>query len=373
MTALPPAAHLAALMSLDGMWPRRARLVLARRSPEAAWEALLDGALARSVPLLRALRARGPELVQGWAEQARALDVPRLWQRHLQLGIGVTEPRAHPAALREDPAPPTVLFHRGGFDHLDGARVAIVGTRKCTRYGRDVAFDLGAQLAEAGVGVVSGLALGIDAEAHRGALAGTPTAPPIAVVGSGLDMVYPRANDVLWQQVAERGLLLSEAPLGAAPEGWRFPARNRLIAALADVVVVVESHVRGGSMSTVDEALRRDRPVLAVPGSVRSDASAGTNALLAQGAGPVTGVDDILAVLGCTPGPRRPVADDRLAPDEVGTTVLDAVGWQPSTLDQVVLRTAFDVGAVALAVERLIEAGWLVRTGGWLERVPAHR
>src|SRR5262249_38747100 len=151
--------------------------------------------------------------------------------------------------------------------------------------GIDVAFELGRDLAAAGVAVVSGLAVGIDASAHAGALHAA-TSPPIAVVGSGLDVIYPRRNAVLWREVERRGLVLSQAPLGALPEKWRFPARNRLIAALADAVVVVESGTTGGSLHTVTEAVRRDRVVYAVPGPVRSDASAGTNRLLADGAVP---------------------------------------------------------------------------------------
>jgi len=373
MTEIPPAAYAAAILSLEAMWPRRANLILARRTPEAAWRALIAGDLTRSAPLARALRGRAADLLTGWTAEARSLDVAELWRRHIEQGIGTALPSSFPTAVVDDPAPPAALFHRGPLDHLDGARVAIVGTRKCTRYGRDVAFELGAQLAEAGVGVVSGLALGIDAAAHRGALAGRPNAPAIAVVGSGLDVIYPRANADLWQRVAEQGVVLGEAPLGARPEGWRFPARNRLIAALADVVVVVESHVAGGSMSTVDEALRRDRPVMAVPGSVHSDASAGTNRLLADGAGPVASVDDILAVLGCTAGPRRAIVDPRSSPDDSGRAVLDAVGWQPATLDQVVLRSGLDVASAAATTELLVAAGWLAVVEGWFERVPAAR
>ena len=189
-------------------------------------------------------------------------------------------------------------------------RVAIVGTRRCTRYGFDLARELGADLAAAGVQVVSGLALGIDGAAHRGALDAAGGAPPIGVVASGLDVVYPRAPPAAVGGGRHRGSLLSECPLGTAPEAWRFPARNRIIAALADAVVVVESAGAGGSMYTVEEALARDRPVLAVPGSVRSAASAGTNRLLAEGAGVARDADDVLAAIGQPqrPGRRRRAA-----------------------------------------------------------------
>src|SRR5204862_1786721 len=144
----------------------------------------------------------------------------------------------------------------------------------------------------AGVAVISGLALGIDGAAHAGALE-ADIAPPIAVVGSGLDVIYPWRHRALWGAVEKQGVVLGEAPLGAAPEPWRFPARNRIVAALADVVIVVESRETGGSMHTVAEALRRDRPVFAAPGPVRSPTSTGTNRLLRDGAQVVCDATDV--------------------------------------------------------------------------------
>jgi DNA processing protein len=233
-----------------------------------------------------------------------------------------------------------------------------------------VAFDLGRDLAAAGVVVVSGLASGIDGAAHRGALA-AGGAPPVGVVGSGLDVVYPRGQDKLWHAVAAAGTLLSEAPLGGRPERWRFPARNRIIAALADLVVVVESHRRGGSLHTVDEADRRGRDVMAVPGSVRNPAAAGTNDLLAEGRVPVCSVDDVLVALGLGQARSGDPTDRRVPPDHADRPVLEAVGWQPSTLDQLVLRTGRDLGGLAPALDRLCGAGWVARHGGWYERVAA--
>jgi DNA processing protein len=219
--------------------------------------------------------------------------------------------------------------------------------------------------------VVSGLALGIDAAAHVGALRGG--APPIAVVGSGLDVVYPRGNRTLWAQVASAGVMLTEAPLGAAPVAWRFPARNRLIAALADVVVVVESHERGGSLSTVAEAARRDRPVMAVPGPIRSPASAGANRLLADGCAPVCGLDDVLVALGLSAGRDRAARERRPEPDADGAVVLDALGWHAATLEQLAMRCGLDVGRLVVALERLRLTGWVDDRGGWFERIGRER
>jgi DNA processing protein len=305
--------------------------------------------------------------------RAQRTDVASVWQHHVDAGIGICRQggSSYPEVFDDDPEPPAVLFHRGDLDVLSGPRVAIVGTRRCTRYGRDVAFELGEGLATAGVSIVSGLALGIDAAAHHGALAGG--APPIGVVGSGLDVVYPRANATLWQRVTEAGVMVSEVALGGAPLAWRFPARNRLIAALADVVVVIESHERGGSLSTVTEAVRRDRPVLAVPGPVRSPASAGTNRLLADGCAPACGIDDVLVALGLSPGRRRRAAERRPTPDADGALILDALGWQPASLDQLALRTSLPITALVTSLERLRRDRWIEGREGWFERVGRDR
>ncbi|MEL7207605.1 MAG: DNA-processing protein DprA, partial [Actinomycetota bacterium] len=256
---------------------------------------------------------------------------------------------------------------------LGGPAVAIVGTRRCTRYGHDVARGLGARLAASGVTVVSGLAAGIDAAAHRGALDAAGAAPA-AVVATGLDVVYPSVNRALWADVEEQGVILTEGPLGTAPEAWRFPARNRIIAALADVTVVVESHAAGGSLYTVEEALVRDRPVLAVPGSIRSPASVGTNRLLSDGAEPLCAVEDVFVALGlagdgaaAVTGTASEGASARDLDDEQ-RSVLEAVGWEPTPLDRVLSVTGLTMEAASLAIERLVGDGRLDRRGAWLEQ-----
>jgi DNA processing protein len=360
---LPREAWAAALAALPAMGPARLAALLAEASPEAAWGRIVAGELAPRAGVTS-------HLALAWQRAAADADVAGVWGRYLEAGVGVAAlgSATYPAALAEDVEPPGVLFFAGDPDLVAGPRVAIVGTRRCTRYGRDVAFDLGRELAAAGVAVVSGLALGIDGAAHAGALAAAG-APAIAVVGSGLDVVYPPQHRELWRRVAECGLVLSEAPLGAAPEPWRFPARNRLIAALADVVVVVESHERGGSMHTVTEAVRRDRPVLAVPGPVRSGASKGTNRLLADGAAPACDAGDVLLALGLSPGVHRPAGEGRAAPAAEDAAVLDEVGWQPTSLEQLVARTGAAIPVLASALARLETGGWLARHGAWYERV----
>ncbi|MEJ7845416.1 MAG: DNA-processing protein DprA, partial [Acidimicrobiales bacterium] len=231
---LPDVAWVAALASLPDVGPARLRALLARGPAAEVVGRIAGGRLDIDEALATACGRRAPALLAEWGRIAADLDVAALWARHLQAGVGVAVPggAGYPEALVQDPEPPAVLFSLGAPDVLAGPRVAVVGTRRCTRYGYEVARDLGAQLASAGVAVVSGLAAGIDGAAHRGAL-DAGAAPPIGVVATGLDIAYPPGHRVLWAEVAAAGTLLSEAPLGTRPARWRFPARNRIIAGLA--------------------------------------------------------------------------------------------------------------------------------------------
>ncbi len=361
---LPVEAWLVALASLPAVGPARMRALLALDGPAEIWARLL-GPLSPELVQVAGKRDR----YEQWCRNAAVLDVVGLWSRHREHGVGVAALGApgYLPALSDDLDPPAVVFHKGDPEVVRGPRVAIVGTRRCTRYGSDIAFELGHDLASAGVGVVSGLALGIDAAAHAGALEARG-APPIAVVGNGMDRVYPERNRALWRAVADQGVLLGEAPLGAPPERWRFPARNRIIAALADVLVVVESHASGGAMHTVAEAAARDRTVLAVPGPVRSSASDGCFELLADGCAPCRGADDVLLALGMSGAEAKPL-DPRPSPGIIGQQVLDALGWQPADAEQIRVRSGLDMSQVAGAVEELRAAGWVAVSGRWIERV----
>ena len=319
------------------------------------------------------------ELRDAWRDHALSTDLAALADRLEALDAWVTTPAsvAHPAAIAEDIDPAPVLFRRGRVPDRAASAVAIVGTRRCTPTGRSVAMELGAGLAAEGVSVVSGLALGIDGAAHRGALA-ADSAPVVGVVGSGLDVVYPRGNRDLWEAVGAAGTLLGEAPLGAEPEGWRFPARNRLLAALADVVVVVESKRAGGSMHTVEEAVRRGVTVMAVPGSVRNPAAEGTNLLLSEGCAPACSTADVLVALGlATAGATEAASDaadparssrhrapnDRTGLDSLQKRLLELLDDGPVSLDVLVLRAAAPAPEVLVAAESLERLGLLARDG----------
>jgi DNA processing protein len=320
-------------------------------------------------------------LAQRWRAAAASLDPASLLQHHRDAGVTVRLPgeATWPERLGEDPNPPSFLCTMGDAPAPDAAAVAIVGTRRCTAYGRQVAADLGAALAELGVVVVSGLAAGIDAEAQRAAL--SRGGHVVGVVAGGLDHPYPRRNRDLWAEVGERGWLVAEAPLGVRPDAWRFPLRNRIIAGLADVVVVVESAARGGSLHTVREAEVRDRCVLAVPGPVTSPASAGTNDLLADGCAPCRSVEDVATALDLVHsnvGWRRGRVDadeDREGRVDARSTlgpaaaqVLDAVGWESCSLDALMGTTGLGLGELLAAVEELCAAGLVENDGGVLER-----
>ena len=372
LAALPTEAWVAAVVGLDGMGPARYRALVAEfGDARTAWDHVLAGQVHRRPAVAAALGKQPGRVAASWARDAAQLDPVAIWERHVEAGVGVVLPGAPgcPDVFTDDPEPPVILFHQGDPDVVVGARVAIVGTRDCTRYGHELAFELAGDLSRAGVSVVSGLALGIDSGAHAGAVA-AEGAPPIAVVGSGLDVVYPRRNGPLWREVARRGVVWSEYPLGSPATAWHFPARNRLIAALCDVVVVVESHARGGALLTVDEALRRNRAVMAVPGPVRSPASAGTNQLLADGPAATVARDasDVLVALGLGPGARRRAVERRSPPLPGDQTVLDAMGWQPVTTDHLLLRTGLRFPDLAGALSRLEGSGWVAQRGGWLER-----
>lgn len=359
MTTLPEEAHLAALAALPAMGPARLASQLGDSTPLAAWQRVLRG---RAIP---PRGSRGAATVETWRAAAVETDVAELWAAHRSAGIGVlgTRSAAFPAWLAEDPDPPAVIFLDGDPAALAHRRVALVGTRACTRYGVDLAYELGAMLSAAGVSVVSGLAKGIDAAAHRGALDASG-APPVAVVGTGLDVAYPAENRRLWRAVAEAGVVLTEAPLGSRPERWRFPARNRIIAAAAEVVIVIESHDRGGSLYTAAQAVDRDRPVLAVPGPIRSPASAGCNRLLADGCAPLCEPDDALVAIGLCAPEREERHRVPITPDQ--QLVLGRLGWAPATLQD--LCGDGPLPAIAARLEELVALGVVARRGPWFER-----
>lgn len=372
--------HLIALASLPGIGPATLLRCQAGDGPEAAWAAAVAGHPGRARELAEAVARMPASAVTDLVRVARALDPATELARHRALGrqVLVRGDAAYPARLAHDPAPPALLFAQGDLSILGGPTVAVVGTRNATRAGRELAAHLGGGLAAAGVVVVSGLALGIDAAAHQGVLAtgaGPTVAAPVGIIASGLDVAYPRRHAALHRAVVGSGLLLSETPLGNRPLPWRFPARNRIIAGLADAVVVVESRSAGGSMLTVGEALERGVPVLAVPGHPTAPAAAGTNDLLFDGAGIVRSLEDVLAAIGVEAPAGQPASPQSAEPElpAAERAVLAAVGHLPAALAEIVTRSGLGLDEVAEMLVRLEGRQLVVRSAGWYERTTRPR
>lgn len=275
------------------------------------------------------------------------LDVASLYQRTTRDDVRITcwLDDDYPALLREVGAPPPLLYYRGQLVETDSAAVAIVGTRKVTAYGREMAYRIAYDLAQAGVTIVSGLALGVDGIAHRAALeAGGRT---IAVLGSGADVIYPGRHRDLARKIEEQGAVLTEYPLGTQPDRFNFPPRNRIISGLSRGVVVVEAPERSGALITVDFAAEQGRDAFAVPGPVHAPASAGCHRILREGATLVRSAEDVLEDLHI-----RPINHDDSEGDVVNLSteerrLLSVLTSQPQHIDDIAAQLGKTVGDVS--------------------------
>ena len=266
----------------------------------------------------------------------------------------------YPALLRQIHGPPPVLYLRGEIEERDHRAIAIVGTRRASPYGRLVAETLGRELAAAGVTVVSGMALGIDSAAHEGALKAGRT---IGVAACGLDVIYPPSNHALIGRVAAQGAVISEFPLGARPEPWRFPARNRIISGIALATVVVEAPEGSGALITADHALDQGREVFAVPGAVNTVQSRGTHLLIKQGAKLVETVDDILEELDLPAAPKR--AEPAIADlSEAERGVLSLLTLHQKDVDALIQETQLPSSQVNVILTMLELRGLVRRMPG---------
>jgi DNA processing protein len=369
---VPEHAYAAALAAFDNMTVHRLSALLRRQQPSDAWEVVQGRRPAQGL-IAKVLADDGVRRL--WAKNARHIVPEQVWERCEGLGLQVVlhGGEGYPALLVDDPLPPPVLFMKGDSSLLAGRRAGIVGTRNATAGGRQSARSLGLGLAAAGVHVVSGLARGVDGCAHQGVLAAEGQGRPIAIVASGLDIVYPREHRDLWSAVGNCGLLISETPPGIGPAPFRVPLRNRIVAALSEVVVVVESRERGGSLITAAEALDRSVPLMAVPGHPGNRAAAGTNALLRDGAAPAMDAGDVLAVLQMEHGRAGGVvpAELRRRPRKEDIAVYLVVRDEPRTIDGVALLAGLSLVEAAMCLARLELAGWVAQADGWFECVGA--
>ena len=330
-----------------------------------------ESVLAASPSALTRVAGVGPRLAARLAAAVREVDVDRELEvcRRCGLDLLLIDDRDYPAWLREIHDPPPVLFLRGRFEPCDAAAVAIVGTRRATRYGLEMAERLGHGLALAGVTVVSGLARGIDAAAHRGSLAAGGRT--VAVLAGGVERVYPPEHVKLAGRVAEQGVVLSEAAPLCPPRSGAFPQRNRLISGLSLGVVVVEAARRSGALITARHALDQGREVFAVPGRADCPVALGCLELLRDGARLVTRVDDVLdelrASLLSVGGAPSGTPPTRLAPADLNDDerrVLESVGAAGVEIDRVLRDCGLPTPAALAAITGLEMRRVLRRVGG---------
>src|SRR5882672_3076393 len=280
----------------------------------------------------------------------------------------------YPRALLECSDPPAVLFAWGQRGLLASTALAIVGSRSCTQQGRETALAFAKALVHAGLTIVSGLAIGIDAAAHRGALQASEegaVASTIAVLGSGIDVVYPAGQRALTESIRSRGLLLSEFAPGAPALAHNFPRRNRIIAGLARGVLVVEAALRSGSLITARLAAELGREVFAIPGSIHSPTARGCHRLIKDGAKLVESAQDVLSELRLPAGTPTAIAaaagtGGGAVLSETQREVLDVLGHDPVGLDTLIMRCARDAGAVSAALFEL-------ELAQHVERLPGNR
>lgn len=280
--------YLLALHSLQGMTSLRLRRVMREYGEDfaLAWDELADFANRPDF---------SPSAVEELMVAKAACDIELLYDKYLQSAakLLVLGNENYPEALASIYDPPPLIFYHGELPTDDDLLLAVIGSRKASDYGMQAADYLAYNLAQEGVWVVSGMARGIDSIAHRGAIkAGGKT---LAIMGSGLDVIYPAENRRLFQEIRENGAVLSEFPFGTEPFTYNFPQRNRVISGLSRGVIVVEAGVKSGTLITVDCALEQGRDVFAIPGAINAPLSAGTNRLIKQGCTIITSVDDLFA------------------------------------------------------------------------------
>ena len=303
--------------------------------------------------------------IQSFFEARSQLDLDGCLAQTTKLGVRILtwESNDYPAYLREIPTAPPLLYVQGSIEEIDRLAVAVVGTRRLTAYGRQVTRDLVMGLVRHGVTIVSGLARGIDAIAHKTALeAGGRT---IAVLGSGLDCIYPSEHRSLVKQIlAGQGAVISEYGLGVQPEAKNFPPRNRIISGLSLGVIVVEAAERSGALITANFALEQGRDVFAVPGNINSVASQGPNRLIQDGAKLVTSVDDVLDELNLQMVVEQTAVQLLLPETAEEAALLSQLSYAPIHVDELSRATGFPTNLVSSTLTMMELKGMVQQTGG---------
>lgn len=303
------------------------------------------------------------KLIERLVEIREKVDLTRIWDQIQSKGVQVLTwlDESYPQRLREIEQPPPVLYLRGNLIAEDTWAVAIVGTRRVTPYGRQVTEEIAAFLAGNGITVVSGLARGVDALAHNAALKAGGRS--LAVLGSGVDRIYPPENRALAEQIIERGAVLSDYALGTPPEASNFPPRNRIISGLSMAVVVIEAGETSGALITAEFAAEQGREIFAVPGNILAPQSKGTNKLIQQGALPLLSASDIMQALNLTRIGQQKAARKALPTDEVEAMLLAIIGEEPLHVDEIYNQTGLPVEKVSATLV-MMELKGMVRQVG---------
>jgi DNA processing protein len=317
-----------------------------------------------------ALQASGlsAKLAENIIQLRRQVDLAAIWDRieKQQITVLTWEDVGYPARLKEIEQPPPILYLRGHLAQEDSWAVAVVGTRRVTSYGRQVAEELGAYLARNGVTVVSGLARGVDAIAHSAALAAGGRT--LAVLGCGVDRIYPPEHRHLAEQVIAHGCLLSDYAPGTPPDSANFPPRNRIISGLSMATVVVEAGQESGALITASFAAEQGREVFALPGSIYSAQSKGTNRLILEGARPLLNMQDVLEALNLTMIHQQQTARTILPADATEARLLSALSYEPVHMDEICVQSGLPIEKVS-ATLALMELKGMVRQMGGMNYV----
>lgn len=304
------------------------------------------------------------KVVENVIELRSSIDLDLIWEQLQAKGISVLiqTDDAYPRRLREIEQPPPVIYQLGELTEGDEWAVAVVGTRRVTAYGRQVAEEIAGTLARNGITVVSGLARGVDSISHQAALnAGGRT---VAVLGSGVDRIYPPENRNLAEQIIQHGALISDYPPGTPPEASNFPPRNRLISGLSLAVVVVEAGGTSGALITASFAADQGRDVFAVPGNITSPGSKGTNRLIRDGAAPLLNPEQVLEALELTMVAEQRTARVVLPADAVEAQLFEALGSEPLHIDEIRTRTEIPIEKVTASLALMELKGMVRQVGG---------
>jgi len=339
-----------ALNRIEGIGPRTVSKLLAR------WPCL-EELFGLSCEAMQ--KAKVSELV---ARAISTFDLSQVeadwrWQETKRHHILTWEDEAYPALLKEIHDPPPVLYAMGDITALQQPTVAMVGTRHPSVTGSETAWRFASELARHGITIVSGLALGIDAQSHRGCL--EAQGQTIAVMGTGIDTIYPKRHQALAEKITEKGLLLSQFPLKSPPIAGHFPLRNRIISGLSLCILVVEAAIKSGSLITARLALEQNRDVLAIPGSIYNQQTKGCHYLLQQGAKLVTSSHDVLDELGINT--ESVASRPQLLPAIDNSTLLKFIGYDVTTIDEIINRSGLSIDKVVcdladLELQRRVQA-----------------